>query len=88
MFRIAIFRGPLKNVKCVEPYSFILVILLSLVLLKSSNKIICIILCLFSNRILAAVTSLAFTVFAALDSSYSATTPILASTLATCARVW
>ena len=23
MFRIAIFKGPMKNAKCVEPYSFI-----------------------------------------------------------------
>ena len=40
----------------------------------------------FSNWVFATIISLAFTVLATLDPSYPATTPILASTLAT--RAW
>ena len=43
---------------------------------------------LVANQVLAIVTSLVFTVHAALNPSYSATTSIFASTLTTCAAVW
>ena len=44
--------------------------------------------CSFSDRVFTTITSLAFAVLATLDPSYPAGTPILGSTLATCAGIW